>query len=244
MRPDHRSPRFADRSLDDDSHSPLEHDLDRLAHSVGSRAEGEIELRDEFFDWQARELRARQRPSARLSEGRLNAVVARIRERMLGRSVGIECIDVLPEPEAPAAAEAVLASAAAEGGRRYAPHLEHGIAAGIGRALWDEPCDSWVRVPDDMPRGDYVALTVKGDSMLPLIHSDDVVLVKLGAEVARDTIVVARRPDDGYVVKRVGRVSPSTVELISLNPDYPPTTIERAEGAITGTVLLRWCGHK
>lgn len=244
MRTDHRSPRSGDPPLGDDPPSPLEQDLDRLAHSVGARAEGEIELRDEFLDWQAAELRARQRPSARLGERRLNAVVSRIRERMFGRTVGVDCVDVLPEPESPVAEEAVLASAAPEGARRFAPHLEHGIAAGIGRALWDEPCDSWVRVPDDMPRGDYVALTVKGDSMLPLIHSDDVVLVKLGADVARDTIVVARRPDDGYVVKRVGRVSPSTVELISLNPEYPPTTIERAEGAITGTVLLRWCGHK
>ena len=243
MCPDHHSPRSGE-PFADVPHSPLEQDLDRLAHSVGAHAEGGIDLREEFLDWQAAELRARQRPSARLGERRLSEVVSRIRERMLGRSVGVECLDVLPDPEAPAAEETVLASAASEGAHRFAPHFEHGIAAGLGRALWDEPCDSWVRVPDDMPRGDYVALTVKGDSMLPLIHSDDVVLVKLGTDVARDTIVVARRPDDGYVVKRVGRVSPSTVELISLNPDYPPTTIERAEGAITGTVLLRWCGHK
>ena len=242
MRPDHRSPGSGDSPFAGE-HSPLEQDLDRLSHLVGARAEGEIELSAEFLAWQAGELRARQRPSARLSEARLNASVARIRERMFGRSVGVECLEMLPEPEAPGVEEAVLASAAPEGGRRFAPHLDNGIAAGLGRALWDEPCDSWVRVPDEMPRGDYVALTVKGDSMLPLIHSDDVVLVKLGTEVARDTIVVARRPDDGYVVKKVGRVSPSTVELISLNPDYPPTTIERAEGAITGTVLLRWCGH-
>lgn len=244
MRPDQRSPRSGDSSFACDVSSPLEQDLDRLAHLAGARAEARVELREEFLEWQAVELRARQRPSARLGERRLNEVVAHIRERMLGRSVGIECVEVLPEPEAPPPEEAMLASAAPEGGRRFAPHLEHGIAAGAGRALWDEPCDSWVRVPDGMPRGDYVALTVKGDSMLPLIHSDDVVLVKLGNEVARDTIVVARRPEDGYVVKRVGRVSPSTVELISLNPDDPPMTIERAEGAVTGTVLLRWCGHR
>ena len=232
--------------MDDRGSLPFEHDLDRLTQLAGARAEGEeeIELDSRFLDWQAAELRARQRPSERLGERRINDVVARVKERMFGRSLGMQCADVLPEPETPAPEYAVLASNVSEGGPRFAPALDHGIAAGTGRALWDEPCDTWVRVPDEMPRGDYVALTVKGDSMLPLIHSDDVVLVKLGAEVARDTIVVARRPDDGYVVKRVGRVSPSTVELISLNPDYPPSTIERGEGTIAGTVLLRWCGHR
>ena len=124
-----------------------------------------------------------------------------------------------------------------------APRLDLGIAAGAGRVLWDEPCYSWIAIPDDLPRGRFVALTVKGDSMLPLLHSEDVVLVKLGSDVARDSIVVARRPDDGYVVKRVGRVSGAAIELLSLNPDFAPTLIERAEGTVAGTVVLRWCRH-
>jgi phage repressor protein C with HTH and peptisase S24 domain len=79
--------------------------------------------------------------------------------------------------------------------------------------------------------------------MLPLLHSDDVVLVRIGPEVARDAIVVARRADDGYVVKRVGRVGAASIELLSLNPEFEPTLIERGEGTVAGTVVLRWCGH-
>jgi phage repressor protein C with HTH and peptisase S24 domain len=79
--------------------------------------------------------------------------------------------------------------------------------------------------------------------MLPLFHPGDVVLVKLGPVVARDTVIVARLPDDGYVVKRVGRVTRSKVELLSLNPQFAPVTVAREVGAVVGTVVMRWCDH-
>jgi phage repressor protein C with HTH and peptisase S24 domain len=79
--------------------------------------------------------------------------------------------------------------------------------------------------------------------MLPLLHSGDVILVRLGPEVARDTVVVARRGDDGFVVKRVGRVSRASVELLSLNPAFPPVRIRRDADSVAGTVVMRWCAH-
>jgi len=31
---------------------------------------------------------------------------------------------------------------------------------------------------------------------------------------------------------------------VSLNPDFPaPIIVDRHEGTVTGTVVLRWCGH-
>jgi phage repressor protein C with HTH and peptisase S24 domain len=88
-----------------------------------------------------------------------------------------------------------------------------------------------------------VALAISGESMEPLMHPGDIVLVKLGPTVAGDAVIVARRPDEGYVVKRVGKIRRTKVELLSLNPDFPPLLIPRREHLIVGTVLLRWCAH-
>jgi hypothetical protein len=60
------------------------------------------------------------------------------------------------------------------------------------------------------------------------------------------TVVVARLPDLGYVVKEVCGISHEFLELGSLNPAYGPLRISRvdAEGAVLGTVLMRWCSHE
>lgn len=130
---------------------------------------------------------------------------------------------------------------------RCAPCLELAAAAGAGRALWDELCEAWVELPADLPPGRYLALGVSGESMLPLLHAGDVILVRLGAQgglrLERGAVVVARLPDDGYVVKRVGRVLGSAVELESLHADYPPVRVPRRADAVLGTVVLRWCAH-
>ena len=219
-----------------------EHETDTLIALAGALAERVLDPDPRFLEWQAADLRSRRRPTA-AAELRADARARHLIDRTLGRRFGVRCLTAGPSTCSPPVV-GVLAhvlTPACDAG--FAPRLELGIAAGVGRALWDEPCDSWIAIPDDLPRGRYVALTVKGDSMLPLLHSDDVVLVRIGSETARDAIVVARRPDDGYVVKRVGRVSPASIELLSLNPDFEPLLIERGEGTVAGTVVLRWCTH-
>ena len=214
--------------------------IDGLIALAGPLAERIVEPDRRFLDWQAAELRDRGRRSERDTD-----VVERAR-RLAARALGIRhavwCIDQMPVASTHAGPLGTANVGDAADVR--APRFDLGIAAGAGRVLWDEPCDSWVSIPPELPRGRYVALTVKGDSMLPLLHSGDVVLVKLGPDAVRDTVVVARRPDDGYVVKRVGRVMPGQLELVSLNPDFPaPIIVDRDEGTVTGTVVLRWCGH-
>jgi len=233
------APASNSRSPRDDAR---EHEIDTLVALAGALAERSVEPDPRFLEWQAAELRARRRPTA-AAELRADARARRLASGALGARFGVRCLDATPAARPALVAgtlSRVLAPAADAG---YAPRLELGIAAGSGRALWDEPCDSWIAIPDELPRGRYVALTVKGDSMLPLLHSEDVVLVRIGPEVARDAIIVARRPDDGYVVKRVGRIGAASVELLSLNPEFEPTLIERGEGTVAGTVVLRWCGH-
>ncbi len=125
------------------------------------------------------------------------------------------------------------------GRRNYAPCLTMPVAAGVGRALWDEPCESWVELPATLPRGDYFALEVHGDSMTPLIRSRERILVKSGSSVVEGTVIVANRNDDGTVVKYVSSVRGDVIELASLNPNYESFTIRREPHSVAGTVIAR-----
>lgn len=79
--------------------------------------------------------------------------------------------------------------------------------------------------------------------MKPFLHDGDTVLVRLGSELTPGSVVVARRPDEGYVVKRVGQIQRRSVELVSLNPAFEPIRLPRDPRLLLGTVVLRWCTH-
>jgi len=76
------------------------------------------------------------------------------------------------------------------------------------------------------------------------MHTGDTILVRVGTDVQPNTVIVARHPDDGYVVKRVDRLTPTTIQLASLNAGYPVLAIPRDPSLIVGTVVLRWCAHE
>jgi phage repressor protein C with HTH and peptisase S24 domain len=56
--------------------------------------------------------------------------------------------------------------------------------------------------------------------------------------------VVARRPEEGYVVKAVGRLSRRAIQLRSLNPEFATFSIPRENALIVGPVVMRWCEHQ
>lgn len=221
-----------------------EYERDRLveltARAEMQRPDSPFYEDDRFIGWLGREMRARRlRPSREDAEDEETA--RRIWERIAVRWIA-------PAGPSPVAQPALVDSpmpAAVEEARRSgcSPQWDLAVAAGAARALWDEPCESWVKLPAGTPHGRYVALRVAGDSMAPAIHSGDVILVRLGGELVRGAIVVARTADDGYVVKRVGRAAAKRVELESLNPDYAPITIPRDPSRVLGTVIMRWCDH-
>jgi len=188
-----------------------------------------------FLEWLATEAREEARRGWRLSRveqrSRGEAMMARAHARRLHVTQG---------------GKAPLTDDDTRGGgsRRIVPVVELGIAAGVGRELWDEPADAWVELPNELPSGEYVALRVVGDSMAPLMHTGDTVLVRRGAELRRDTVIVARHPDDGYVCKRVRRVRRDSIELASLAPGRPPIVIPRDTRLVVGTVMLVWCSHR
>lgn len=229
------------------SDASFEYDVDGLVEAMGrlleANAGGPLWRDPRFVDWLAVETREHDRRAQRrtdrelLTEGR--ALLARLRARQLNVT-RVAAPPPLRMPSMCGTPGDVLLPAARE---RAAPVVELGVAAGIGRELWDESVDSWLEIPPDVPAGQYLALKVAGESMAPLMHTGDTVLVRLGAEVDRDTVVVARHPDDGYVCKRVGRIRGDAIELTSLEAGRPPITIPRDPRFILGTVLMVWCEH-
>ena len=200
-----------------------------------------------FFEWLAKEARARQTPAERAeTERRAVEFGKRMTKRWAREIVKVDDVRE-PPPRRVAPVETSTAHAlevASTEGR--APYLDLAVAAGEGRELWDEPCTEWVDLPDDIPPGRHLALRVAGESMTPFLHEGDTLLVRVaepGEAPEPGRVVVARRPDSGYVVKRVGRVSARAFELVSLNSAFPPIHVPRRAGAMLGTVVLRWCPH-
>lgn len=202
-------------------------------------------LREErFLDWLAQEARERSRNADRRPERewleRGAELVARMHERSLRIQRGLQPrIHVADAGRQNGKGDVVVVYY-----QRRAPFVDLGVAAGVGRELWDEMPDQWIEVPASLPDANYVALRIVGDSMTPLIHSGDTVLVKREPAVIPNTMVVARHPDDGYVCKKVERLTATDVVLASLAPDGPRVVIPRDPRLIIGTVVMIWCTHR
>jgi SOS-response transcriptional repressor LexA len=196
-----------------------------------------------FLRWVARDRREWARDPELLDRGEIIGLRNRIVECVLGHQLGVRAVAAAPERESFVASASIGAMMAAMEQQHRAIVCDLAIAAGPGRELWDVEVDSCIPLPDEMPAGRYLALTVRGDSMEPLIHTGDMVLVRVGDKLARDTVVVARDIDGGYVVKKIACLRPRSIELESLNPTYPPMRIARVPGSVLGTVLMRWCEH-
>jgi hypothetical protein len=240
--PDH----FDDSSMTPPSEGTQrgEWERDRLVSLLGARALAELDPEGEdarFVGWWAGELR--ERSAGHELAAAADAFEARLRASLAAREHRVQLAAGPAPRRAPgidgAVADVILGATAL----RCAPSLDLGVAAGVGRDLWDEPCTSWIELPESVPDGQHVALTVTGESMEPLLHAGDTILVKLGAALRRGAIVVARRPDDGYVVKRVARVGPRVVELASLHAGYAAIRIPHRDDLILGTVIMRWSVH-
>ena len=95
-----------------------------------------------------------------------------------------------------------------------------GFPAGQG---WDE-----VALPSPGDSGIY-ALDVQGDSMQPLYREGDRIVVSPTEQVRRGDRVVVKTRDGEVMAKILARQSAKQIELHSLNPAYPPRTIEVAD---------------
>lgn len=196
---------------------------------------------ERFAEWLEREESGRS-SSADIREIERDAqqIARRAQARIRALRVGDALAQQPFRPRAAAVVGNVKQIARIASDSACAPLVESvAVAAGSGREIWDEPCEQWVELPRDVAGRDHLALTVAGDSMTPCLHSGDVILVDTRMPVARDRIVVARRDEDGYVVKHVTRCGKTTLELSSFNAEYAPFTITRAPGTIIGVVVAK-----
>lgn len=219
--------------------------LGALAADIGPGAPGDEH--DEYLRWRAAELR-RGRAAGVLSWSDMKSL--QVARRAFSSAVAIRARlrveSGMPESVQPrmgfrgvvALPREALQAAASEG---CAPWLDLGVAAGVGRELWDEPCEQWVRLPDDLPRGRFVALTVAGDSMEPLIRAGDEILVDRTPRPLRDGIHVVRLGEVLHV-KRLQAGPPGRVVLISANEAYPPMEVALDEIDVIGRVV--WKGGR
>jgi SOS-response transcriptional repressor LexA len=199
--------------------------------------------RDErFLAWLAEDLRAGLSGEERVKDS-LDAsafgrrIAARIAARRAEKKLPRRELRQRSASSVASASESLLL-AAREG---CATLLDLAVAAGVGRELWEEPCEEWLNLPDDIvPSERYVALRVAGDSMSPVLEPRDVILIKLGSQPAIDELVVAHIPEQGYVVKYVSAIRENRIELSSFNHEYGSTLIPRSNHAILGTVLARF----
>jgi len=225
-----------------------ERQADTLLRIAAERAFDQLDPSDprnaSFFAWYAREARERQTPAERRATKELARVfAARMVRRWQVEALGVREGDGEPRIQRAPVAATIRNAVELATPKAKAPCVDMAVAAGAGRALWDEECTEWVDVPADLPPGKHLALRVSGESMTPFLHDGDTVLVKIGTELKPGSVVVARRPDDGYVVKRVGQLRRRSVELVSLNPEYEPILLPRDPRLLLGTVVLRWCTH-
>ena len=226
--------------------------VDLLVTLVGRRVFERLDPKDPrhepFFEWLAQEARltqtaAEHRDTDRAADRFAERMMQRVAASRAGERHRVRCVDEAPVtyPGHSTAGDTDTATVPPE---PTTPWWDLAVAAGSGRELWDELPTAFIGLPDDVADGSYVALRVAGDSMAPLLHTGDTILVRLGRELPADQVVVGRPPEHGYVVKRVGRTTSMRVELQSLIPEYPTLEIPNDVALVLGTVVLRWCPHQ
>ncbi|MDD5585383.1 MAG: helix-turn-helix transcriptional regulator [Alphaproteobacteria bacterium] len=73
------------------------------------------------------------------------------------------------------------------------------------------------------------ALEINGKSMLPVYREGDRIIVSPAEKPRRGDRVAVRTQKGEVMVKQLGREGAQKLELLSLNPDYPPVTLSRRD---------------
>ena len=219
--------------------------LDELMRLVGAEIDAQSEalpLNEELLTWLASDLRQAQSADERRRDELAASAFAKRAVRRLSIQRAEKALPIRELRYRAAPIVAAVALSMEEASReRCATILDLAVAAGTGRALWDEPCEEWLELPSDIPPSPrYLALRVSGDSMSPVLEKSDVILMKLDASPAIDDLVVAKIPDEGYVVKRFAGMKSGRVELASFNPAFDILSIPRNRLTLLGTVIARF----
>ncbi len=97
------------------------------------------------------------------------------------------------------------------------------VAAGVP-ILAQQDIIGYEDIPADMAKtGEYFGLKIKGDSMEPKIHDNDIVIVKSMSNAENNDIVIAMINNEA-TCKRLHKYSNSVV-LTAINSDYKPIEV-------------------
>lgn len=115
--------------------------------------------------------------------------------------------------------------------KRHLPKSIQPVSAGRGAYLGPEEMETIDVIENDLTLRASFCVPVSGDSMEPLYHDGDILLVEGCEEIATGQIGVFTVDGEGYV-KKMGKG-----ELISLNPDYPPVPMVENNTWCNGLVI-------
>src|SRR5688500_7256839 len=128
-----------------------------MRHEV-RRPDSPLYSNADVIEWLDKEASDPARASERWSAEHVKAVAARIHAAVCARRCKVRQETGRPSLR-PAAAVGTIPQVLEEAVQlRAAPKLDLSAAAGVGRDLWDEPCESWVELPDSVQRGRYLAV--------------------------------------------------------------------------------------
>ena len=103
------------------------------------------------------------------------------------------------------------------------------VAAGLPIVAEEEILD-WEEISGEMAlNGEYFALQIKGDSMMPRMESGDVVIVRQQDDADSGDYVIALINGDDAVCKQLKKYDDGSIALMSLNPAYDPMYFSGAE---------------
>ena len=108
----------------------------------------------------------------------------------------------------------------------YPRPLYNSVAAGFG-VIADNTIVSYIPtyISNPLEQEQYIWINVQGDSMSPLIDDGSKILIKKQDSVDSGQIAVVLIDDEDAVVKKVN-YGKDWIELISVNPYYPPRRFE------------------
>ncbi len=98
--------------------------------------------------------------------------------------------------------------------------------------------DGWLQTELPRPRDSLLSLRIAGDSMSPLYREGDHVIVdREASDVRKGDRVVVRTTGGETLAKELAALSSRSVTLASINPDYGPRTLPRADILWMGRIL-------
>lgn len=103
------------------------------------------------------------------------------------------------------------------------------VSAGFGAYACSDVTEYFpMYIENPADAADMLCIKVKGDSMYPKIEEGDIVAVRKQSSVDSGSLAVMLIDGEEGVVKKVN-YGPDWIELISINPMYPPRRFEGAE---------------